>query len=107
MLELEGGVTTLFGHGQTEWDADFLFKKPYTLFDTVEFMFGIGPQWAHVVANDGTTDEIASEAVLDFMYWPWPSRKDGFYLEPSYDYGFGRGHDQSLSISAGLLNSIP
>jgi hypothetical protein len=107
VLELEGGITTLFSRGRTEWDADFLFKKPYTLSNTVEFMFGVGPQWAHMVAHGGTTDELAGEAVLDFMYWPWPSRKYGFYLEPSYDYGFGREHDQSLGISAGLLIPIP
>ena len=107
VLELEGGVATLFSRGRTEWDADFLFKKPYTLSNTVEFMFGVGPQWARVAAHGGTADELAGEAVLDFMYWPWPSRKYGFYLEPSYDYGFGRGHDQSLGISAGLLIPIP
>ena len=107
VLELEGGITTLFSRGQTEWDADFLFKKPYTLSDNLEFMFGVGPQWAHVVAHGGAGDEIAGEAVLDFMLWPWPGRKYGLYLEPSYDYGFGRGHDQSLSISAGLLIAIP
>jgi hypothetical protein len=50
-LELESGVTTLFRHGQSEWDTDFLFKKPYTLSDTVEFMFGAGPEWAHAVAS--------------------------------------------------------
>lgn len=107
VLELEGGVTTLFSRGQTEWDADFLFKKPYTLSDTVEFMFGVGPQWAHTVTRGGASDTVAAEAALDFMFWPWPARKFGLYLEPSYDYGFGHGHEQSLGISAGLLIPIP
>jgi len=107
VLELEGGVTTLFSRGQTEWDADFLFKKPYTLSDTVEFMFGVGPQWAHTITRGGTSDTVAAEAALDFMFWPWPARKFGLYLEPSYDYGFGHGHEQSLGISAGLLIPIP
>jgi hypothetical protein len=106
-LELEGGVTTLFSHGQTEWDTDFLFKKPYTLSDTVEFMFGVGPAWEHTVTHGSTTDSVAGEAALDFMFWPWAERKFGLYLEPSYDYGFGRGHEQSLSISGGLLIPIP
>ena len=106
-LELEAGITTLFSRGQTEWDADFLFKKPYTLSDTVEFMFGVGPEWEHIVTQSGTTDTIAGEAALDFMFWPWPERKFGLYLEPSYDYGFGRGHEQSVSVSAGLLIPIP
>ena len=46
-LELEGGVTSLFKHGKTEWDTDLLFKKPWTLSDKVEFMMGIGPEWVH------------------------------------------------------------
>jgi hypothetical protein len=106
-LELEGGVTTLFSRGQTEWDADFLFKKPYTLSDTVEFMFGVGPEWEHTVTRLGTTDAVAGEAALDFMFWPWTERKFGLYLEPAYDYGFGHGHEQSVSISGGLLIPIP
>lgn len=103
VLELEGGVTTLFSRGQTEWDADFLFKKPWTLSNTVEVMAGIGPEWAHTVTRSGTNDELAAEAALDFMFWPWASRKYGLYLEPSYDYGFGHDHEQSLGISGGLL----
>jgi hypothetical protein len=106
-LELESGVTTLFSHGQTEWDADFLFKKPYTLSDTVEFMFGVGPEWTHTITEGKTVDSIAGEAALDFMFWPWANRKYGLYLEPSYDYGFGRGHEQSLGISGGLLIPVP
>ena len=30
-LELEAGVTPLFARHSTEWDADLLFKKPWTL----------------------------------------------------------------------------
>jgi hypothetical protein len=41
-LELEGGVTSSFNHGIREWDTDLLFKKPWTLSDKVEFMFGVG-----------------------------------------------------------------
>jgi hypothetical protein len=107
VLELEGGVTSLFSRGQTEWDADFLFKKPWTLSDTVEVMAGIGPEWAHTVTRSGTSDTLAAEAALDFMFWPWPARKYGLYLEPAYDYGFGHGHEQSLGVSAGLLIPIP
>jgi len=106
-LELEAGTTTLFSAGQTEWDTDFLFKKPFTLSDTVEFMFGVGPEWDHTVSHGSTTDTVAAEAALDFMFWPWAERKLGLYLEPSYDYGFGRGHEQSVSISGGILIPIP
>src|SRR5579871_2164731 len=107
VLELEGGITALFSRGHTEWDADFLFKKPFTLSDTIEFMFGVGPEWAHTIAHGKTADSIGGEAVLDFMFWPWPERKVGWYVEPGYGYSFGKGHEQSFGVSAGLLISIP
>jgi hypothetical protein len=106
-LELEAGTTTLFSPGQTEWDTDFLFKKPFTLSDTVEFMFGVGPEWEHTVTRGSTADAVAAEAALDFMFWPWAERKFGLYLEPSYDYGFAHGHEQSVTIAGGLLIPIP
>ena len=107
VLEVEGGTTVLFSRGQTEWDTDFLFKKPFTLSDTVEFMFGVGPEWAHTASHGLSGDTVAGEAALDFMFWPWKERKFGFYLEPSYDYSFAPGHEQSLSISGGLLIPFP
>ena len=106
-LELEAGVTPLFGRGQTEWDTDLLFKKPSTLSKTIEFMYGIGPEWVHTTAHGKTTDSISGEAVLDFMFWPRPKRRFGWYLEPAYEYNFGAGHEQSLGVSGGLLIAIP
>jgi len=107
ILEIEAGVTSLFSRGQTEWDTDLLFKKPFTLSDTIEFMFGVGPEWEHTVTQASTTDTVAAEAALDFMFWPWPERRFGLYLEPSYDYGFGHGTEQSVGISGGILIPIP
>jgi hypothetical protein len=107
VLELEGGTSVFYSKGQTEWDTDFLFKKPYTLSDTVEFMFGLGPEWQHVSISGRSSDTVAGEAALDFMFWPWRGRHIGLYLEPSCDYSFAPGHEQSLSISAGLLIPFP
>jgi hypothetical protein len=107
VLELEGGTSVFYSKGQTEWDTDFLFKKPFTLSDTVEFMFGVGPEWAHVTNLGRTSDTVAGEAALDFMFWPWKERRFGLYLEPSYDYSFAPGHEQSFSVSAGLLIPFP
>jgi hypothetical protein len=106
-LELEAGITPFFRRGQTEWDTDLLFKKPYTLSETVEFMFGIGPSWSHTISSGKTADTFGAEAALDFMFWPWEGRKLGWFVEPSYGYSFGRGHEQSLSVSLGLLIPIP
>jgi hypothetical protein len=106
-LELEAGVTPSFGHHTTEWASDLLFKKPWRLSRTVEFMAGIGPEWIHTREPGTTTNSVAGEAVLDFMFWPglW-KHKFGWYLEPGYEYNFGRGHERSIGISFGLLIAI-
>ena len=106
-LELEGGVTRFFGRHSTEWDADLLFKKPWTLSHKAEFMFGVGPEWIHTNANGVRMNSVGGEAVLDFMFWPSGKHRFGWYLEPGYEYDFGRGHGQSLGISGGLLIAIP
>jgi hypothetical protein len=106
-LELEAGVTPLFGPHSTEWDVDLLFKKPWTISDKVEFMFGVGPEWVHTRQNGMTTNSISGEAIGDFMFWPSVGKhRFGWYLEPGYDYNFGRGHEQSIGISGGLLVAI-
>ena len=106
-LDIEAGVTPFFSRGQTEWDTDLLFKKPYTLSKTAELMVGIGPEWAHTIGGGKSTNSVAGEAALDLMFWPWPKRKLGWYLEPSYGYSFAAEHEQSISITAGLLIAIP
>ena len=106
-LELEGGVTSFSSRGNAEWDTDLLFKKPWTLSDRVEFMFGLGPEWVHTTGHGSTNNSVNGEVVLDFMFWPSSKHKFGWYLEPSYSYDFGRGHEQSLGMSAGLLIAIP
>jgi hypothetical protein len=105
-LELEAGITSLFARHSTEWDADLLFKKPWTLSKKVEFMFGVGPEWVHTRQNGLTGNSVAGEAVLDFMFWPSAKRRFGWYLEPGYEYNFGRGHEKSVGISFGLLIAI-
>jgi hypothetical protein len=105
-LELEAGVSPLFTRHSTEWDADLLFKKPWTLSKKVEFMFGVGPEWVHTRQYGVTTNSVAAEAVLDFMFWPSGKHRFGWFLEPGYEYNFGRGHERSIGISGGLLIAI-
>jgi hypothetical protein len=105
-LELEAGITSLFAPHSTEWDADLLFKKPWTLSKKVEFMFGAGPEWVRTKKSGLTGNSVAGEAVLDFMFWPSVKRRFGWYLEPGYEYNFGRGHEKSVGISFGLLIAI-
>jgi hypothetical protein len=106
-LELEGGVTPLFARHSREWDTDFLFKKPWSLSPRVEFMAGVGAVWIHVNQGGAITNSAGFEAVGDFMFWRGRKRKLGWFLEPAYDRSFGRGHEQSLGASFGILISIP
>jgi hypothetical protein len=101
------GVTPTFRHRSTEWDTDLLFKKPWTLSKKAEFMFGVGPEWIHTRGGGITTNSMAGEAALDFMFWPSAKHRFGWYLEPGYEYNFGRGHERSLGVSGGLLIAIP
>lgn len=105
-LELEAGVTPVFARHLKEWDTDFLFKKPWTISKKLEFMIGIGPEWVHTRQYGITTNAFAGEAILDFMFWPSGGHKFGWYLEPGYDYTFGRDHERSIGITAGLLIGI-
>jgi hypothetical protein len=102
-LEIEVGTAPLFGNGHTELDTDILFKKPFSLSDKVEFMVGAGPQWSQTINGTG---KLGAEFALDFMFWPTPDRKYGWFVEPSYSYSFGSEHEQSLGVSFGLLVAI-
>ena len=106
-LELEAGVTPIFGHHTMEWDTDLLFKKPWTLSEKVEFMFGVGPEWVHTRTYGVAANSVGGEAVLDFMFWPSAKHRLGWYLEPGCEYNFGPGHERSVGISGGLLIAIP
>src|SRR4029077_12402369 len=50
-LEIEAGVSRFYTHELTEWDADLLFKKPWTISRKAEFMVGVGPEWVHLRQN--------------------------------------------------------
>jgi len=105
-LELEAGVTSNFGPHSTEWSADLLFKKPWTLSSKLEFMAGIGPEWIHTRESGSSRNSLAAEAAGDFMFWPGRNRKFGWYCEPGFEYSFGRGHERSIGVSFGLLIAI-
>jgi hypothetical protein len=80
-LEIETGISTLFSPGQTEWQADLLFKKPFTIDEHVEFMIGAGPQLSYATTGGGT--KIASEFAIQWMIWPTKDRKFGWFVEAS------------------------
>ncbi len=101
-LEIEFGATFLKAAGRRATAVDLLFKKPFRLSSTTEFMIGAGPQLGRE-SRDGdrkSTKEV--EFVLDFMFWR--SRNLGWFVEPSYGYGLGQSRgDRSIGVSAGML----
>ncbi|HEY0784818.1 MAG TPA: hypothetical protein VGD62_03045 [Acidobacteriaceae bacterium] len=106
-LELEMGVTPFSRrHHPTEWDTDLLFKKPWDLSRKYEFMAGAGPEWVYSREPGARGNSIAAQAALDLMYWPGSKRRFGAFLEPSYDYNFMRGHEESFGVTGGLLIAI-
>jgi hypothetical protein len=105
-LELEAGVSPFYTRNAAEWDTDLLFKKPWTISRTAEFMLGVGPQWTYLKQNGRTSNSIAGEVAGDFMFWPSGKHRFGWFLEPAYDYSFARGHQQSIGMSGGLLIGI-
>ena len=107
VLELEAGITPVFRRHSTEWDADFLFKKPWTLSKTAEFMLGVGPELEMVRQNGLTSATVSGEIAADFMYWPGGGHHVGWFVEPAYDYSFATGHAQAFGMSGGLLIGIP
>ena len=106
-LELEVGTTALFRRHSTEWGTDLVFKKPWDLSKKVELMLGAGPEWVHANQYGITTNSVSVEAVADFMFWRSEKRKFGWYVEPTYEYNFGRGREHSLGVTGGLLIAIP
>jgi len=103
-LEIEAGVSPLYRPGKTEWQADLLFKKPFTLNERVEFMIGVGPQVSYATFGGGT--KVSGEIQLEWMLWPSAERKFGWFIAPTYSYSFSKGHEQSMGFATGLIIAI-
>jgi len=103
LLALEAGVTPFYPGTLTEWDVNFLVKKPWTLSRGAEFTLGVGPVWVYRKEDRRVSNAVAGEVAGEFLFWPGRSHHFGWYLEPAYDHSFMAGHAQSLGMSAGLL----
>jgi hypothetical protein len=104
LLELEFGFTTLATAGHTELSGDLLFKKPFRLSPTVEFMFGAGPSFSRTVNGPDRGDAWAAEVALDWMFWP--TKDVGWYVEPTWSVNPKNGQE-SIAVSIGLLIGFP
>src|SRR5436305_14234243 len=79
-VEVEIGGAKLFRHGISEWEADVVFRKPFTLSETAEFMIGLGPMWTKATGEGG---KLGTTFMADFMFWSSPQKKYGWFVEPS------------------------
>jgi hypothetical protein len=102
-LEIEAEVSPVFGGGRTEWETELIFKKPFDVSDKLEVMPGVGPAWFYKTGPGESGSSIGAVALVDFQIWPSAERKLGLFIEPSYSYDFGREHEQSLGVTAGIL----
>jgi hypothetical protein len=101
-LEIEIGTGPLFGSGMTDWSTDF-FSKAVRSFRHGRAYSRRRPAFD---STFGGGTEIRAEFALDFMFWPWPHRMYGWFLELSYTYGFINGREQSFGVSVGVLIAI-
>ncbi len=99
-LELEFGVTALVTSGHPELSSDLIFKKPFRLSPTAEFMIGLGPTVARTPSGPQRGTSHGIEASLDFMFWR--SKDWGWYVEPGWSRISGSG-ERSISLNGGLL----
>jgi hypothetical protein len=99
-LELEFGMTALGTAGRSELSADLLFKKPFRLSPTVEFMIGAGPSLSRTVNGPERSTQLSAEFALDFMFWP--TKHVGWFVEPTWSIAPRTG-EQSIGVSVGIL----
>ena len=104
-LELEGGLAVLSTGRRHEIAFDLLFKKPWRVSRTLEFMAGIGPELSLHTGSGTHETTMGTEVVLDFMFWP--RANVGWYLEPTYGFTGGRNGERSAGLTAGLLIGFP
>jgi hypothetical protein len=103
-LELEFGFTTLSTAGHTELSGDVLFKKPFPLSPTAEFMAGLGPSFSRTLNGPDRGDSWSIEFALDWMFWP--TKNLGWFIEPTWSVN-PRNGQQAAAVSIGILIGFP
>jgi len=103
-LELEFGLSTLATAGHTELSGDVLFKKPFRISPTVEFMVGAGPSISQTLNGMERATAVSAEFALDFMFWP--TKDVGWFIEPTWSVNPKNGQ-QSAAVSIGILIGFP
>jgi hypothetical protein len=99
-LELEFGITTLNTTGHSDLSGDLLFKKPFKITPSFEFMIGAGPSVSQTLNGPDRGTKVSAEFALDFMFWP--TKDVGWFFEPTYSINPRTG-ERSAAFSVGLL----
>ena len=99
-LEIEIGLTSLNTTGHSDLSGDLLFKKPFKITPSFEFMVGAGPSVSQTLNGPDRGTAVSAEFALDFMFWP--TRDVGWYFEPTYSINPRTG-ERSAAFSVGLL----
>jgi hypothetical protein len=103
-LELEFGLSMLATAGHTELSGDILFKKPFRLSPSVEFMIGAGPSLSRTFNGPEQGNSWSVEFALDWMFWP--TKNLGWFIEPTWSVNPKNGQ-QSAAVSIGILIGFP
>ena len=97
-LEIEVGLTSLNTTGRSELSGDIIFKKPFRISPTFEFMIGAGPSVSKTLNGEDQSTTVSAAFTLDFMFWPTPNI--GWFVEPTWTVN-PRNGQQSFSASVG------
>jgi len=103
-LEIEMGLTNLATAGRSEISGDVLFKKPFRVSPTFEFMIGAGPSISKTLSGIDRQIYVSVEFAADFMFWPTPNV--GWFVEPTWSIN-PRNGQQSFAATGGILIGIP
>ena len=101
-MELAGAVLGTSGH--SELSGSLIFKKPFRVSETTEFMIGAGPKYTKTFSGPDRGTANGAEVDLDFMFWP--RKSIGWYVQPDWSVVSKTG-EQSVGITVGLLIRIP
>jgi hypothetical protein len=103
-LEIEVGLTSLNTSGRSELSGDILFKKPFRISPTFEFMIGAGPSLSKPLNGEDQSATVSAAFALDFMFWP--TKNIGWFVEPTWTIN-PRNGQHSFAAGFGLLIGIP
>jgi hypothetical protein len=99
-LEIETGASALGTTGHTELSIDMVFKKPFRICPSTEFMIGLGPFVSRTQSGPDKGTAHGIEVALDFMFWR--RQRTGWFLEPSWSRNAGTG-ERTIGVTGGLL----